>query len=178
MFLGRLSLISELNSCENIAAIKTKTKVMSKFNYTSVCWYCGIIFKHNRKTGKHCCTQHRSLYGTYGSRISPYTQANNGVFINIDATLGLLYDVVQDGPSENGWIGPLTREVIEGDASYFGQLPVVGYILIVGSYALKASPMNKDDTCVIEYAIKTIFQLTDEERATEYFWSTDNREFM
>ena len=107
-----------------------------KFNYTSVCHYCGEIFQSNKSSAKYCCHNHNFMFHQYGSQI-------NCSFINFDGVINnceaVLEELSNGDKSDDGW-GP-GRNIMEvyPQFDYMGSLPLGDELILAGSYVIKKS---------------------------------------
>jgi len=134
---------------------------MKTANFTSVCWYCGIIYKANRSSSKFCHSKHRSLYHKHGSHINPMVSDKDNCWINADERLEPI-DYNMEKIQPQGWSYCYNPESIQYKYAYEGPLP--DEIIIVGSYAITRQLENfNKERCF--YGVKHISKLTIDERA-------------
>lgn len=130
-------------------------------NYTNVCWYCGAVYKSNRRTSKYCCKQHNSLYALYGAMIKPIILAD-GKVCDYDFFLRSIYEhEMTNNPKE--WGMGYLKKTIRNEFYYEGPLPIGEEILVVGKYVIKrhAKGITTDQEL---FFVKPFWLLTDNER--------------
>ncbi len=139
-------------------------------NFTSVCHYCGVIFKNNRSTAKFCSNKHRSLYGTYGAAIDPIVITADNRYINADDRLYAAYRSSQNlrgaKVAPGGWAHGFDEATFTKQFDYDGPLPEGDELLVVGSYILKGATVLQRLQFRYLLFVKPITALTNEERAT------------
>ena len=148
-----------------------KTKNLRE-NYTSVCQYCGVVFKNNRSTSKFCCDQHRSLYGQHGPMISPMIKDRHGNDFNAEEVLQTIY-AYAEGLVEHrdGWSVGYAEEDLNDLFSYYGPFPAGSQLLVMTSFVVKMEECHLEDEPLLHYFFKPIALLTKEEKATAVFLS-------
>lgn len=132
-----------------------------KLNYTNVCWYCGVIYKSNRRTSKYCCKQHNSLYALYGPMVKSIVMVD-GTMQNYDFFLRSIYNYAELENPDDWGMGYL-KKTIQEDFEYQGPLPKGEEILVVGKYVIKrhAKGITTDQEV---FFVKPFWLLTDTER--------------
>ncbi|HZH63771.1 MAG TPA: hypothetical protein VEY10_02695 [Flavisolibacter sp.] len=147
-------------------------------NYTSICHYCGVIFKNNRSRGKHCSDHHRSLYGLHGPMINPMVRDREGEYFNVDEYLMNIYEQSKTlAPIDGWWSVGFGEESLNDLFSFYGPFPTGGYLLVLGSYVMKKEELMQDELRTY-YFVKPITLLTVEEKAMGVFLSTEGKEYI
>lgn len=145
-------------------------------NYTSVCHYCGVIFKSNRSNAKHCCDRHRVLFWHDGSMISPFIKNDEGVHFNVDEHLQKAYDAGRkEDDLEGGWSHGFWDSDLADDFGFYGPLPKGQILLVIGSFILTRL-QRCEEAPGIHYYVKPISGLTKKEKATGVFISLSAEE--
>ncbi|MBK7308684.1 MAG: hypothetical protein IPO01_17200 [Chitinophagaceae bacterium] len=103
-------------------------------NYTSICHYCGVIFKSNKSTATYCCKQHNSLYHANGSNID-YTILNSqDMNVSYYEVLSNLYKNIG---SFQTWTRACSHVELEDEFYYLGPLPKSNELLLVSGFLIK-----------------------------------------
>ncbi len=141
-------------------------------NYTSVCWYCGVIFKNNKHSGHFCLdSNHRQRHWNKGSKINPLINDQNGHLINADHLLNTIYNSRRE-KNKDGWSEACPRSVLRDNFHYTGPLPEGEELLVVASFVIRRSPGWAALSCFkAHFTVKPIQLLTPEERASRSFVS-------
>src|SRR5436189_3939164 len=101
-------------------------------NYTSICFFCGEIFKSNRATARYCNKQHNSMYNTYGVRINNSILNSKGIYVDYNSFFLREFFRSQD---YSGWRGGYRLEMLRH--IYDGPLPLGDELLLVSSFLIK-----------------------------------------
>jgi uncharacterized C2H2 Zn-finger protein len=129
-------------------------------NYTSICFYCGEIFKSNRSTGRYCNKQHNSMYNTYGARINNSILKSKGIYVDYCPFFRRIFN--ESFKHSLGWRGGYRHELLRH--IYDGPLPLGDELLLVSSFLIMGrSKVDRSDKF---YFIKPFELLTMYERAT------------
>lgn len=130
-------------------------------NYTSICHYCGVIYKSNKSTSIYCCKQHNSLYHANGSQIDYSILNNHGVYENYHEILSSLYD-------KGKFFTSLSLEALHHEAlhnhGYGGPLPKGNEILLVSGFLIRK--LFTPRMSLLYYAVKPMELITKHEKAT------------
>lgn len=136
-------------------------------NYTSICWYCGGVFKSNRSTAHFCCDAHRSLFGPNGTIILPLAQNSKGEYYNAEECLDAAYEECGRLSEYNdGWSVTWPMKSMK-NFGYDGPFPMGKAILVVGIYLLKGVYIEGEKNGCFQ--LKPITELTTLEKASETF---------
>ncbi|MEO6230471.1 MAG: hypothetical protein ABJB11_12960 [Ferruginibacter sp.] len=103
-------------------------------NYTSICHYCGKIYKSNRSTSKYCCSQHNALYHLNGCQIQIFIQDHIGVLFDSYAALNAMY---LPPLSEDRWSKPYDILSVFSAANYLGTVPLGEEYILSGKFLIK-----------------------------------------
>lgn len=132
-----------------------------KLNYTSICHYCGAIYKSNRSTSIYCCTQHNSLFHANGSQIDYNVLTSNGEYVNYHEILSHIYE-------KGRFFKALDPEDLYGEAlfnqGYIGPVPKGNELLLVSGFLIRK--LFTPQLTIIYYAIKPMELLTKHEKAS------------
>jgi len=130
-------------------------------NYTSICHYCGAIYKSNRSTSIYCSKQHNSLYHANGSQIDYGFLNSRGEYVNYHEILSHIYGKAR-------FFEKLNQEDLYGEAlfnqGYYGPLPKGNELLLVSGFIIRK--LFTPRTAILYYAIKPMELLTKHEKAT------------
>lgn len=129
-------------------------------NYTSICFYCGEIYKSNRSSSKYCCHKHNSLYHQNRSQIDYSIEDLDGVLINCHEALIKLHNGPKD---EDGWGPSHTIWSVYPGHFYFGPVPFGEEYLFVSGFLIKKVTDDKNDHGL--FFFKPFQKLTKEEKA-------------
>jgi hypothetical protein len=143
---------------------------MKAENYTSVCWYCGCIYKSNKTTSHFCNPKHRGLFNKYGAAIPSIITGSDGVLFDSDKALEEI-DYNTDNPDPEGWTYFYNLDSILYKYKYLGPLPQGDEILIVGSFAILKIETEYPQPL---FGVKHITRLTRQERAGNLITSAGN----
>jgi len=131
------------------------------FNYTSICAYCGEIYKCNRSTSKYCCTEHNSLFHAYGSIISDVDLSSNGIYVDY---LWLLLLIYFEDPNPVEWSKTYNNKTLERQFHYDGPLPEGDELILVGQFLIRK--LNLGFGGDGHYSFKPFHLLTKKEKAS------------
>ena len=143
----------------HIAPFK-KNKIMN-LNYTSICHYCGAIYKSNRSTSKYCCRQHISLYNVNGSQINYNILNNKGGYKNYYEILSRIYNKGKFLTSLRP--DSFDHEVLHNHG-YDGPLPQDDELLLVSGFLIREVIAPRMP--FLYYSVKPMELLTKHEKAS------------
>lgn len=145
-------------------------------NYTSVCWYCGVIFRSNRPDAKHCSSKHRSLRGKHGPRINSMVKDGDGKYFYSDESLNDAYEY-HSIICEDGWSKGYTEAFFNNEFDYYGPFPKGSRTVVIGSFLLKMHEWcDLFQFCINHYFVKPIDLLITDEKAIGFFFSAEEEE--
>lgn len=143
---------------------------MLRENFTSVCHYCGVVFRSNKSTARFCCSAHRAAYSKRGSAVSPLVMdRRSSEHQNIDEVFAQFYAFSEtlEERGRDGWSVGLAEETINERFGYYGPFPADTRLVVMGSYVIKKVrwAREEDDFLSLYYFVKPFTLLTEEERA-------------
>lgn len=134
-----------------------------KMNYTSVCFYCGVIYPSNKSTSKYCYPGHNSMYNANGTKINDLIITPNGTYTDYSFILLWICIKHDDELNLHLWSKGYTQQQLLQEFSYDGPLPRGSELIVVGQYLIKKTELSAE---LIFYSVKTILALTKSEKAT------------
>ena len=103
-------------------------------NYTSICHYCGKIYRSNRSTSKYCSKQHNSLYAANGSNIDFTILNSQDMYISYHDVLSALYHRIA---IYRTWTKGCSHFEVVGRFRYKGPLPKADELLLVSGFLIR-----------------------------------------
>lgn len=132
-----------------------------KMNYTSICHYCGAIYKSNKSTSKYCCPNHNSLFHLNGSQLDYTILTSNGEYVNYHEILSRIYE-------KGRFFKALDQDNLYTESlfnqGYDGPFPKGDELLLVSGFLIRK--LFTPRLTIIYYAIKPMELLTKHEKAT------------
>lgn len=134
-----------------------------KMNYTSICFYCGVIYTSNKSTSKYCCREHNSMFSVNGTKINNLILTPNGTYVDYSFILLWICIKHDDELNLHLWSKGYTQLQLLQEFEYDGRLPQGSELIVVGQYLIKKTELSAE---LCFYYVKMIFFITKSEKAT------------
>ena len=134
-----------------------------KMNYTSVCFFCGVIYPSNKSSSQYCCTSHNSLHYENGTRINHLILTPKGIYVDYADILLWIWTENADERFPHSWSQGYSEFRLIHKFAYDGPLPQGSELIVVGQYLIKKTETFSG---LNGYCVKMIHDLTKYEKAT------------